>query len=280
MGQRLLLVNPVPKRKVSPKRRKPPTRRGSTKPRRKPVAKRRTAAQKRATAKMIAANRRRAKGRSAPTRAKRRSVKRRVKRNPATKTAQRRTYSRTAQMNPRRRKRSTSRRLRRNPITTRSIVNDMLMPAGVGAVGAIATDALFTYLPIPAQFKVPGIARYASKGLTAVALTWLASMVVQRKTAVQLGVGALTCLTAEIARNFMVQNVPALAPAAMEGMGLYTSSMGYYNPALPAGGGVNGMGVYVGGAETQQLPSLASRDTAGVAPGGMGMMDSHGYNYA
>jgi hypothetical protein len=160
------------------------------------------------------------------------------------------------------------------------ITNELLMPAAVGAVGAIANDALFTYLPLPAQFKAPGFARYASKGLSAVVMTWLASLVVRRQTAMQLGVGALTTLTAEIARQFMAQNLPMLAPVAMEGMGLYT--MGYYNPALPAGGGINAnnnMGLYTTGGAMQQLPSLATRETPGVAPGGMGqMVDSHGYN--
>ncbi len=181
-------------------------------------------------------------------------------------------------MNPRRRRRA-SRRVRRNPITTRSIMNDLLRPAAVGAVGAIVNDAMFHYLPLPAMLKTPGMARYATKGVSAIALTWLASMMLTRKTALEMGVGALTTLTAEIARNFMVQNVPQLAPAAMEGMGLYT--MGYYNPAVPAGGG-NGMGVYVPGAATNQLPSLATRDTAGVSPGGgVGHYASSpdGYNY-
>ena len=156
----------------------------------------------------------------------------------------------------------------------KQITDELLMPAATGAVGAIANDALFTYLPLPAQFKTPGFARYASKGVSAVVMTWLASLVVQRKTAMQLGVGALTTLTAEIAREFMVRNIPAIAPAAMEGMGMYT--MGYYNPAMPAGGG---MGVYVPGVERQQLPSLATRETPGVAPSAMGMNDQHGYNY-
>ena len=152
------------------------------------------------------------------------------------------------------------------------ITNDLLMPAAVGAVGAVANDALFTYLPLPAQFKTPGFARYASKGASAVIMSFLASFVVTRKTAMQLGVGALTTLTAEIAREFMLRNVPALAPTAMEGMGMYT--MGYYNPAMPAGGGE--MGVYVPGASAvPALPSLASRETPGVA----GMTDQHGYSY-
>jgi len=271
MAQRLLLVNPTRTRAKSLGRKKPAAIKKRPKAkRRKPMAKRRTAAQKAATRKMIAANRRR----RAPTRAARKAPakrKRRVRRNPATKASQRRTYSRTATMNPRKR-----RRIRRNPtgrINLRTITNDLLMPAATGAVGAIANDALFTYLPLPVQFKTPGFARYASKAVTAIAMTWLAGMVVQKKTAMQLGVGALTTLTAEIAREFMVRNVPALAPAAMEGMGVYT--MGYYNPATPAGGG---MGVYVPGAQTQQLPSLASRETPGVAPMAMGQSPD-GYNY-
>ena len=166
----------------------------------------------------------------------------------------------------------------------RSITTDLIMPAVTGAVGAIANDALFTYLPLPAQMRAPGFVRYLSKGASAIALTFLASFVVQKRTAMQLGVGALTCLTAEIARTMLQQAVPALAPIAMEGMGLYTmGGMGYYNPALPAGGGVNAnanMGLYTTGNGQPALPSLASRETPGVSPGGMGaMVDSHGYNY-
>lgn len=153
------------------------------------------------------------------------------------------------------------------------ITNELLMPAAVGAVGAIANDALFTYLPLPVQFRAPGFARYASKGFSAVVMTWLASLVVQRRTAMQLGVGALTTLTAEIARDFMVR-IPALAPAAMEGLGVYTlNGLGYYNPALPAGGGE--MGVYTHGNNTR-LPNLATQQ--GMGPGMAGAAPD-GYAY-
>lgn len=286
MAQRLLLVNPTPRKAQSKGR-------GKTTPkaakRTKPMKARRSAAQKAATRKLIAFNRRRkrpAAKRKAPARRRgsissrstaprRRRTRSRVRRNPATNATQRSTYARTAQMNPRRR------RIQRNParkLTMRTITNDLLMPAAVGAVGAIANDALFTYLPLPVQLKTPGIARYATKGVSAVLMTWAASFVVKQRTALQMGVGALTTLTAEIARNFMIRNVPALAPAAMEGLGMYTSNMGYYNPAPPAGGGA--MGVYVPGPGGRQLPSLASRETPGVAPS-MGMMsDEHGYSYS
>ena len=181
-------------------------------------------------------------------------------------------------MNPRRRRRST-RRVRRNPITMRSVTNDLLIPAATGAVGAIVNDALFTYLPLPAQFKTPGVARYASKGVSAIAMTWLASMVLQRQTALRLGVGALTTLSAEIARDLMARTMPQLAPVAMEGMGVYTmGGMGYYNPALPAGGGE--MGVYTSGGQPG-LPNLATQQ--GMGPG-MGVYTNagaspDGYNY-
>lgn len=178
-------------------------------------------------------------------------------------------------MNPRRRRRRSNPRQR---ITVDSIMRDFLQPAALGAVGAIANDALFTYLPLPAQLKTPGMMRYASKGLSAVLMSWLASFVLTQKAATQLGVGALTCLTAEVARDFILTNIPAIAPVAVEGMGLYTGGvmpgqLGYYNPAIPAGGGVNEMGVYVRGRETKMLPSLATTDTPGV-----GHMPD-GYNY-
>ena len=229
------------------------------------MAKRRTAAQKRATAKMIAANRARSRKRRAPSKTRRRKVRK----NPATSAAQRRTYSRTARMNPKRR-----RRVRRNPtgLNMRTITNDLLIPAATGAVGAIANDALFHYLPLPAQLKSPGVMRYASKGVSAIAMTWLASMVVKRQTAMRLGVGALTTLTAEIARDLMTRTVPQLAPVAMEGMGVYTmGGMGYYNPALPAGGGVG------------NLPNLATQENMGPGMGvythGSEAAPDNGYNY-
>ena len=278
MTQRLLLVNPRPMGAKSVGRstaRKATTRKGRR------TMKRRTAAQKRATARMIAANRARARGaRRAPTRARRR----RVRRNPATSVAQRKTYARIPRMNPIRRRRRraavrrTARRVRRNPIVRgwnlNTIIRDLVQPAATGAVGAIANDALFTYLPLPAALKTPGIARYATKGISAVLLTIVAGMVVSKRTAAQMGVGALTTLTAEIARNFLAQNVPALAPAALEGMGLYTSGygMGYYTPALPAGGG---MGLYTPGAQTSVLPSLAPSN----APG-LGEFSENGYSYS
>ncbi len=162
-------------------------------------------------------------------------------------------------------------------------MRDFLQPAMIGAVGAIANDALFAYVPFPAQLKAPGIPRYASKALSAVLMSWLASFVVTQKTATQLGVGALTCLTAEVARDFILTNIPAVAPVAVEGMGLYTggvmnrNNLGYYNPAIPAGGGVDGMGVYVKGRETSPLPSLASRETPGVGSYGA---NPDGYAYS
>jgi hypothetical protein len=103
-------------------------------------------------------------------------------------------------------------------------------------------------------------------------------MVVKRQTALRLGVGALTTLSAEIARDLMTRTMPQLAPVAMEGMGVYTmNGMGYYNPAIPAGGGA--MGVYTqGGGGGAQVPNLATQE--GVSPGmGHYAASPDGYSY-
>ena len=144
-------------------------------------------------------------------------------------------------------------------------MRDFMQPALTGAVGAIANDALFTYLPVPAQLKAPGLPRYASKALSAVLMSWIASFVVNQRTATQLGVGALTCLTAEVARDFILTQLPAATPLAVEGMGLYTTmqGLGYYNPARPAGGGA--LSLYTpSNAASPGLPSLSTRETPGV----------------
>jgi len=174
-------------------------------------------------------------------------------------------------MNPIRRRRRHVRRRRyaRNPVSVNAILRDLLMPAATGAVGAIANDALFTYLPLPDALKAPGIPRYATKALTAIGLSMLAAMVVSKKVATEMGVGALTTLAAEIARNMLATTVPAVA---VEGMGLYT--MGYYNPAVVAGGGV---GYYTRGSAGQgTLPSPLTQDSQ---LHGMGHAVENGYVY-
>lgn len=207
----------------------------------------------------------------------RRAPARRRRRNPATRAAQRGTYARlpTMRTNPRKR-RSTRRRVRRNQLripTMNQLMGNLIIPAATGTVGAIANDLLYTYIPWPEAMKSTQWGRFATKGLTAVGMTMIAGMAVNQRTASHLGVGAFVQLFSDLARQFMVTNGVA-SDAALEGMGVYT--MGYYNPALPAGGGMDGMGLYVPGNQMSapgQLPSLSPSQNVGEYV-------ENGYSYA
>lgn len=99
----------------------------------------RTAAQKRATAKLVALNKSR----------KRRS-------NPIAANPKRRTYRHAAASSAPRRSRRRS-----NPISLRNPVA-MLMPALIGAGGALAVNAVVNYIPLPAMLT-QGRMRYVTK---------------------------------------------------------------------------------------------------------------------
>lgn len=279
MGQKVLLINPSPrptrrrkkprtaaqkratakmlaankKRRAATRRRKNPSTRTTTK-RKTTMKKRRTAAQRAATRKMIAANKRR---RRRPT-ARRRPARRR--RNPISRTAAFRTVrtggasSRAARRrNPVRRRRAR----RRNPIR-RGMVNRVVMPAVTAATGALALDVAWAYLPLPPQLRT-GPFKYLAKAGGALGLAWLAEMVVKRQTAEALGVGALTVVIHQMARDLIAQNMPTLR---MDGLG-------YYNAGLPVGGQEANMGLYVG----NQSPGMPAGD------GGMGLYtDMNGYS--
>lgn len=187
--------------------------------------KRRTAAQRAATKKLIAFNRRRARG----------GVKR--KRNPARRTAYKgvRRATTTRRRAPARR-RATAVRRRRNPIKRTGVVNGIVMPAVTAASGALALDIAWAYLPLPAQVK-SGNLKYAAKALGAIGLSMAAGMVVKKKTADAMGIGALTVVAHQLARDLLSKAAPTLK---MDGMG-------YYSPGLPVGAPESDMGLYVNG---------------------------------
>ena len=135
---------------------------------RNPAKKRRTAAQK-------AASRRNIKKAQAARRrgTRRRSPKRRRNTYVAKQSHKRAT-------NPR----------RRFP-TVQGIINDQVIPAAVGGAGAVVNDMLVNMLPLPANFKA-GWMRHISKAIGAVAIGFLGGMFLQKRTADQLGAGAMT----------------------------------------------------------------------------------------
>lgn len=134
---------------------------------------------------------------------------------------------------PRRRsRRRRSRRvthLRRNPIrlggfSVNSFVNGQLMPAGVGAVGALGLDIALGYinpmLPVSLQ---SGIARTAVRIAGCVGIGWLAGSVMGKRFGEQAAAGALVVTLYDLFKGF----VPSILP----GVALSEYDMGWYSPA-------------------------------------------------
>lgn len=204
--EQLLLVNPSPR----PSRRKKP----------------RTAAQKRATAKLVAANK----------------ARRRRKTNPVTPVAAPK-YRRST-----RRARSAvttyarrSRARKRNPIG--GGIGDLLTGALTGAVGALAVNAAYNYLPIPATMR-SGYTGYAVKGAFAVALGVFGKRLLGRR-AVKAAEGSLVLTMSQA----IIQ--------ASAGTGV---NLGYYSPAVqyaPNPMYQRRLSEYVSGTGAAPIPSLA-----------------------
>lgn len=200
----LLLINP----KVKPSRRK---RKGV-----KVMKKRRSKAQVAATRKLVALNRAKGKRKSNPVGGKVMAKKRRSKRTlksvrrhgkPASKaTFHKQGYARNPINLRHRHKR------RSNPITGKlgGIVDQIIMPAGIGAGGALTLDLIWGYLPIPAVVKV-GPMRHAAKGVGAIGLGMLAGMVLKKDTANALALGAMTVVMYNAAREAVASFAPNIA---------------------------------------------------------------------
>jgi len=233
MGEQILLINPIPRRKKAgvKSRRKSPvssTRKRSAVMAKRKVARRRTAAQKAATRRLVALNRSR---RKAPAKRRRRSPDHNPIGAP---------YRGISTMsNPiRRRKRRPNpisvvrRRVRRsrNPLNS-GLVGSLLMPAVWGAGGALALDIAWGYLPIPATIKA-GPLRYLAKGAGAIALSMIAGKATSKRNADLLGIGALTVIVHDAAKEALTKAAPTLK---MDGVGYYVNGLGYYSPAMPAG---------------------------------------------
>lgn len=165
-------------------------------------------------------------------RRRRRSTVRRYARNPI----------RRMVRNPiRRRRRATSvRRFRRNPSARRmagGAVNfgKMLMPAAGIGLGAVGTEILMGYLPIPASFKA-GVMRHVTKGVVGVAAGMLIGKVLrQKRLGNYFALGAVAIAVHDAVKEVIASRMPAIQ------MGQYTRSvgssfggMGYVNPASVA----------------------------------------------
>lgn len=124
------------------------------------------------------------------------------------------------------------RRFRRNPSSRKfnlqNFAKQTLMPSAVGAVGALGVDMIMGLLPLPANFKT-GPLRPVVKGVGAVAIGMIASMVTNRKMAEQITAGGLTVVLYDTAKTFLQTQFPQLP------LGMYDGypSISYLNPAAP-----------------------------------------------
>lgn len=168
----------------------------------------------------------------------------------------------TLAANPKRRHRRLSAKRRHNPIRARrrrrhnplslgkfsvnSFMKQTLMPSAIGAAGALGLDMILSKLPLPDSFKtstMKPLVRIAG----AVAMGMLAGAVTNRRMAEQLTAGAVTVVLYDTLKEFMVANVPAVAPA-LAGLGAAYDydTLGYAGAGSNAGMGeyVSGMGMY------------------------------------
>jgi hypothetical protein len=213
--EQLLLINPKARsKKIMRKRRT------------------RTAAQKRATARLVAANKSRRTRRASPKRSYAPNpIRARRRRAPALVTRH-------------------VRRRRRNPIRVPGLggAGGLFMPALTGAAGALAVDAVMTYVPLPAALT-SGNMGAVTRAATAVLLGTVGRKVFGR-AATSMAIGALTVAVYQSAKGMlanagmslgyygagMTTNVlPAVnaAPAVAAGMGAYlprgNASRGNFN---------------------------------------------------
>lgn len=132
----------------------------------------------------------------------------------------------------------------------------MLMPAATGAVGAVALDIAWAYLPIPDTWKQGNHMPYAVKAVGAVGLTWALGKVVSKQKAQMAGVGMLTVIGYQWLHNLIATNFSTLK----------LNGMDYYSP-----GPVSGLSAF-------QQPMLSAFDSSG----NMGEMNAYmnEYDYA
>lgn len=165
------------------------------------------------------------------------------RRNPSTSSNPRRRRS------PRRvmaRRRRPTRRVYRNParrLVPRDLIGRTVMPALVGGAGAVANDVAYSFLlgklpmgtgamgDIVMQLQ-SGPLRHAGKLVSALALAYVASFVVNRRTSDQLGAGAVTVIGYNVVRDIMAKVAPDLTLGAY----LDASNLGWAGPGQIASG--------------------------------------------
>lgn len=166
------------------------------------------------------------KARSNPVRRRRAAPARRT----------RRTYARR---NPARRYR------RRSGNMTSNFMNKTLVPAAGGALGALAVDVAWGFLPVPAQFKTGMLAPFAKMG-GAVAVGWGLSQFTSKATGRMVMAGAITVSLYNLFRNLTQQMLPQVPLGYVQAGEFFPGSapLNYLPDYTPE---TNEMGEYVSG---------------------------------
>lgn len=200
-----------------------------------------------------------------PRRRRRKRKTSRRKRNPAPVTRRKRRPS--VKSNPGRRSyrrrsyRPKRRHYRRNPIKMGGmggLVSDNLIPAAVGATGALALDILYGIIPLPENIKM-GNLRHAVKGAAAIGMGMLAGMVVNKSMAKSLTNGALTVVLHQAMAELTQKFLPNLT------LGEYgeINDLGYTSYAQ----GADGMGYYLPSGMPEAEASAMNEYMDGMAEG-------------
>lgn len=125
-----------------------------------------------------------------------------------------------------------------------SFLNNTLVPAGIGAAGALGTDLALKYAqPYLPAFLQSGIGYSLARIGGAVAVGYVAGMGLGKARGEQAMAGAITVTLYDLFKSQIG------ASLGLQGLGMYVGTdrgMGWISPALQAGTGMHGLGMYVG----------------------------------
>lgn len=130
------------------------------------------------------------------------------------------------------------RRYKRNPIPGVRGLGKMIVPAmGVGA-GAVGSEIVMGYLPIPAQWKT-GVMRHITKGGVGVAAGMILAKVLKQKAlGFYVAAGAIAIATHDALKEFIAARLPMIEQSGFGGMGYINSGaiarFGQYVAPLPS----------------------------------------------
>ena len=98
----------------------------------------------------------------------------------------------------------------------------------MGAGGALGLDLLLANVPLPPAMNTPAV-RPVIRIAGAVGIGMVAGMFATRKTAEQVGAGALTVVLYDTIKEFLSRTMPQLR------LGEYNTGLEFVNPALNVG---------------------------------------------